>query len=297
MSNNLHADILYDYLVEGFSQQDIANNYGITQSEVSKIIRERYGLNKGNKKWGKGSTNQLGQYPDLSYDDICDFIASGSKDLDGWLNGDGYDDDGYDDDYDDDGCDDSCDDDYEDADENYNGGYQNNTYSGSGSQSNNQSYSQPYNQSYNHPQPTNRKTVRYVNPDDYDDNGNYRRSGLSIDARVFMLILGVVIFGAGWLVSKLGNTTGTFGLYLQILWHSNFLWWGIVTGGIFGFLKYSSCRNLGEVLTTCGTWAWMGAGYVIGGIVFYVKYAYLIPALMLAALGVIIGFIGYKLFY
>ena len=50
MANNFHADILYDYLVEGFSQQDIADRYGEEQSEISRIIREEYGLNRGNVK-------------------------------------------------------------------------------------------------------------------------------------------------------------------------------------------------------------------------------------------------------
>ena len=87
MANNFHADILYDYLVEGFSQQDIADRYGEEQSEISRIIREEYGLNRGNVKWGKGANNQRGKYSFLTYDDICAFIDSGSMDIDDWRGG------------------------------------------------------------------------------------------------------------------------------------------------------------------------------------------------------------------
>ncbi len=283
MANNFHADILYDYLVEGLPQQDIADRYGVNQSEISEIIRETYGLNRGNVKWGKGANNQKGKYSFLSYDDICAFIDSGSMDIDEWLGGnDGYD--NYTEEYNNE---------YED---NYDNSYDNNNYSDTYSNNN---YSNTYNPSYsnNSQYGTGKRRVRYVNPDDYDDNGNYRGSRGSMDGRIVLLGLGVVILILGWLVSKLGNNGGILGQSIQILWHSDYLWWGVATGGIFGFIKYQSSRNLGEVFTTCGTWAWTGLGYVIGAVLFFVNYGIFLPALMLGLLGAIIFLIGYKLFY
>lgn len=278
MANSFHADILYDYLVEGLSQQDIADRYGEEQAEISRIIREDYGLNKGNVKWGKGANNQRGKYSFLSYDDICAFIDSGSMDIDDWLGGDG-------------GCDNYT----EEYDNQYNDNYDNNY---------NNNYSNTYNQSYQNNTYTNtnqygtsKKRVRYVNPDDYDDNGNYHGSKGSMDGRLVLLGLGVIILALGWLVSKIGNNGGILGQSVQILWHSDYLWWGVATGGIFGFLKYQSCKSLGEVFTTCGTWAWTGLGYVVGAVLFFVNYGIFLPALMLGLLGVIIFLIGYKFFY
>ena len=71
--NSIDAEILYDYLVSGMSQSDIADNFDLTQPKVSQIIHS-YGINKGNSQWGKGSRNQAGKFPDLSFDDICDFV-------------------------------------------------------------------------------------------------------------------------------------------------------------------------------------------------------------------------------
>lgn len=276
MANNYHADILYDYLVEGFSQQDIADRYGEEQSEISRIIREEYGLNRGNVKWGKGANNQRGKYSFLTYDDICAFIDSGSMDIDDWLGGNNG---------------------QNDYTEEYDNGYEDN-YDNSYNNYNN-NYSDTYNQSYNNNsqyRETKRK-VTYVNPDDYDDNGNYRGSKGSADGRLVLLGLGVIILFLGWLVSKIGNNGGILGQSIQILWHSDYLWWGVATGGIFGFIKYQSCKSLGEVFTTCGTWAWTGLGYVVGAVLFFLNYGLFLPALMLGLLGVIIFLIGYKLFY
>ena len=276
MANNYHADILYDYLVEGFSQQDIADRYGEEQSEISRIIREEYGLNRGNVKWGKGANNQRGKYSFLTYDDICAFIDSGSMDIDDWLGGNNG---------------------QNDYTEEYDNGYEDN-YDNSYNNYNN-NYSDTYNQSYNNNSQyrgTKRK-VTYVNPDDYDDNGNYRGSKGSADGRLVFLGLGVIILFLGWLVSKIGNNGGILGQSIQILWHSDYLWWGVATGGIFGFIKYQSCKSLGEVFATCGTWAWTGLGYVVGAVLFFLNYGLFLPALMLGLLGVIIFLIGYKLFY
>ncbi len=276
MANNFHADILYDYLVEGFSQQDIADRYGEEQSEISRIIREEYGLNRGNVKWGKGANNQRGKYSFLTYDDICAFIDSGSMDIDDWLGGNNG---------------------QNDYTEEYDNGYEDN-YDNSYNNYNN-NYSDTYNQSYNNNSQyrgTKRK-VTYVNPDDYDDNGNYRGSKGSADGRLVLLGLGVIILFLGWLVSKIGNNGGILGQSIQILWHSDYLWWGVATGGIFGFIKYQSCKSLGEVFATCGTWAWTGLGYVVGAVLFFLNYGLFLPALMLGLLGVIIFLIGYKLFY
>ncbi|MBE7013686.1 MAG: hypothetical protein E7419_00585 [Ruminococcaceae bacterium] len=276
MANNFHADILYDYLVEGFSQQDIADRYGEEQSEISRIIREEYGLNRGNVKWGKGANNQRGKYSFLTYDDICAFIDSGSMDIDDWLGGNNG---------------------QNDYTEEYDNGYEDN-YDNSYNNYNN-NYSDTYNQSYNNNSQyrgTKRK-VTYVNPDDYDDNGNYRGSKGSADGRLVLLGLGVIILFLGWLVSKIGNNGGILGQSIQILWHSDYLWWGVATGGIFGFIKYQSCKSLGEVFTTCGTWAWTGLGYVVGAVLFFLNYGLFLPALMLGLLGAIIFLIGYKLFY
>lgn len=276
MANNFHADILYDYLVEGFSQQDIADRYEEEQSEISRIIREEYGLNRGNVKWGKGANNQRGKYSFLTYDDICAFIDSGSMDIDDWLGGNNG---------------------QNDYTEEYDNGYEDN-YDNSYNNYNN-NYSDTYNQSYNNNSQyrgTKRK-VTYVNPDDYDDNGNYRGSKGSADGRLVLLGLGVIILFLGWLVSKIGNNGGILGQSIQILWHSDYLWWGVATGGIFGFIKYQSCKSLGEVFTTCGTWAWTGLGYVVGAVLFFLNYGLFLPALMLGLLGAVIFLIGYKLFY
>lgn len=276
MANNFHADILYDYLVEGFSQQDIADRYGEEQSEISRIIREEYGLNRGNVKWGKGANNQRGKYSFLTYDDICAFIDSGSMDIDDWLGGNNG---------------------QNDYTEEYDNGYGDN-YDNSYNNYNN-NYSDTYNQSYsnNSQYRGTKRKVTYVNPDDYDDNGNYRGSKGSADGRLVLLGLGVIILFLGWLVSKIGNNGGILGQSIQILWHSDYLWWGVATGGIFGFIKYQSCKSLGEVFTTCGTWAWTGLGYVVGAVLFFLNYGLFLPALMLGILGVIIFLIGYKLFY
>ena len=276
MANNFHADILYDYLVEGFSQQDIADRYGEEQSEISRIIREEYGLNRGNVKWGKGANNQRGKYSFLTYDDICAFIDSGSMDIDDWLGGNNG---------------------QNDYTEEYDNGYEDN-YDNSYNNYNN-NYSDTYNQSYsnNSQYRGTKRKVTYVNPDDYDDNGNYRGSKGSADGRLVLLGLGVIILFLGWLVSKIGNNGGILGQSIQILWHSDYLWWGVATGGIFGFIKYQSCKSLGEVFTTCGTWAWTGLGYVVGAVLFFLNYGLFLPALMLGLLGVIIFLIGYKLFY
>lgn len=101
MVRNDDVDIVYDYLVKGLSQTDIADKYDYNQREISNILTKDYGLNKGNKAWGTGKENQRGRYSNLSYDDIYDFVHSGSKDIETWIyesNNSDYDD--YEDDYD-----------------------------------------------------------------------------------------------------------------------------------------------------------------------------------------------------
>lgn len=321
MANSLHADILYDYLVCGDAQQTIADNYGMSQSDVSKLLREEYGINKYNTKWGRGKHNQAGKYPNLSYDDICAFIDSGSMDLDAWLGGsDGgyYEedyDDGYDDSYDDGYAEDDSYDDGYDADDSYdsNGGGGNGGYSGGnygngggyqapqhGSSGRRVTYVNPDDYTYEGPARSNGgRKVTYVNPDDYDDDGNYRGSGggMSGSARGLLLILGIIILAAGWGIKKLADSENLFGLYLKLLWDVGYLWYGFIPGLIYGFFNYLGTRSIGAVLTNHALYTWTGLGYVIAGIVFFVKYTAFFPALILVLLGLIIGFAGYKLFF
>lgn len=302
MANSLHADILYDYLVCGESQQDIADNYGISQKEVSDLLRLEYGINKHNTKFGRGKHNQAGKYPNLSYDDICAYIDSGSMDLDAWLAGaDGgyyeedYDDGGYDDGYDDSGYDDSYDGGYNDGgyDDGNGGSYGNGGYNGGGgSYGNGGGYQAPQRGGSG-------RRVTYVNPDDYDDDGNYRGSGggMSGSARGLLLILGAVILAVGWGIKKLADSENLFGLYLKLLWDVGYLWYGFIPGLIYGFFNYLGTRSIGAVLTNHALYTWTGLGYVVAGIVFFVKYTAFFPALILVVLGLVIGFAGYKLFF
>lgn len=155
---NIDVDIIYDYIVEGRSQNDIADDYCLTQSEISRKLREDYGFNKGNTAWGTGKSNQSGRYSFLNYEDIEDFVDSGSTNIDKWL-----DDRNNQDDYDDN--------DYEE-DNNY--------------QSNN-SYNNQSTTNYNRPTQQKRK-VTYVNT-----NSGLNLSGKEKLIGLFLLIIAVVI--------------------------------------------------------------------------------------------------------
>jgi hypothetical protein len=121
-------------------------------------LREDYGFNKGNTAWGTGKSNQSGRYSFLNYEDIEDFVDSGSTNIDKWL-----DDRNNQDDYDDN--------DYEE-DNNY--------------QSNN-SYNNQSTTNYNRPTQQKRK-VTYVNT-----NSGLNLSGKEKLIGLFLLIIAVVI--------------------------------------------------------------------------------------------------------
>ncbi len=304
MANQFDADILYEYLVLGYAQTRIAQEHGITQSEVSKLIRA-YHLNEGNVAYGNGDCNQRGRYSNVSYDTICDFIDSGAYSFDEWLGGgDEYYDDGE----------------YYEADEEY--------YDGEEAY-----YEEPdnsgYNESYNSPQQPqyrngrkvtyvnvdeieddgeplyrNGRKVTYVNPDDYDDDGNYIGGGGagSSKGRMMLIIIALIIFGGSWLIKKYSDSS-VIVASLIVLWRTKYLLYGLLPGVIFGLLKYFSCRSLREVLSTCGTWTWTALGLIVSGIAFFAKFsgadsgAALAAAFVMIIPGALIGFIGYKLFY
>ena len=291
MANSLHAEILYSYLVEGESQQSIADRVGIPQSQISQLVREEYGLNKGNRKFGKGNKNQSGRYSDLSYDDICAFIDSGSRDIDAWLSGNdnGYEDD-YEEEYEEEYYDEDDSDDYYDDPQPSGGqGYGNNSY--------NSNVPQPMN-SYSSNQPyvsRSGKKQTYVNVDNYSRTAPPSKT--VIDGRIVLLCLGIVILFVGYLVNKLGSSGSVFGNALTILWKSEFLWIGVVAGGFMGCVNYSRTRTISGAICDVSTWSWTGVAYFSAGIVFFVKYGLFLPSLILAALGVVIFFVGLKLFY
>jgi hypothetical protein len=113
MARKQDVDIIYDYIVEGDSQQSIADTYGLNQKEVSNRLTKDYGFNKGNVAWGTGANNDKGRYSNATREDIEDFIDSGSDDFESWYNN-RYDNDGYDD-YEDSDYDEDNDYDYGDS--------------------------------------------------------------------------------------------------------------------------------------------------------------------------------------
>ena len=263
------ADMLYDYLVSGNSQQTIADDFNMTQPEVSDLFRNRYGLNKGNVKWGKGANNYAGKYPDLSYDDICDFVNSGSDDFDNWYSGG---DDYYNDDYEDtyDNTDDVEDSDYEELIPN--------SYSSSASASNNRGTRSENRGS---------RKVTYVNSDNSNDTwGN-------IVALAFLILICFVL----WLLEGFNSNNLSIWDSFKFIYYSGYLWPSFSLGVVYGLVRFIMSKDLKGVFTNSGIYAWTCVGFIGSGVKCYIDTQVFLPSVMLGVLGLIIGFVGYKLFY
>lgn len=266
MSNkNLDVDIVYDYLVEGDSQQTIADRYDMNQRDISNILTKDYGLNKGNVKWGTGSANQKGQYGHLSYDDISDFVRSGSDDIDEWLsNRYGDSDNDYDDDYDDyDDYGDNEDDDDRKPFDNYN----------------------PINRGYgdtrpiHNPNDRRKRTVNTAPSFDLLDLFNSRLGGI-----LFLVLLVIVLS----VLVEVKAIIQVFPQYLKLLWDGYYVFI------MFGFALinmliriFVNHETVGEILDEPRIYYWLGAGFVFAGVklLFDMEFSLIWPG----AIPVVIG--------
>lgn len=276
------ADMLYDYLVSGFSQSKIADDYGMSQPDVSDLFCKRYGLNKGNTKWGKGKNNYSGKFPDLTYDELCDFVNSGSYDFDNWYNGG---DDYYDDDYDEEEY-------YEEEDDTEDNTYEtpvNNSYSpvSNSSVTSNSGNSHSYSNNNNSQSNRGQRKVTYVNTNNSNDAwGN-------IIALGFLALICFVL----WLVE--GFSSNNVGIWdsLKFIYYSGYLWPSFSLGVIYGIVRFIMSKDLKDVFTCTGLYAWTGVGFVASAIKCYFDTQVFMPSIVLGVIGLIIGFVGYKLFY
>ena len=253
------ADMLYDYLVSGNSQQTIADDFNMTQPEVSDLFRNRYGLNKGNVKWGKGSNNYSGKYSDLSYDDICAFVDSGSRDFDSWY---------------------SDLDDYEEDDEVPVESFK--TYDGP-SKPVSRKVSVPVSNSSPRPRPNNYNNRR--NTSSGDVWGNIAAIGL--------LALICFIF---WLIE--GFSTNNMGLIdcFKFLFEYGYFWASFAFGVIYGVIRGFMSRDIKGLFTSTPLYAWTGLGFVLSGIKCYFDYSIFMPCIVLCVIGIVIWVVSYKLF-
>ena len=252
---NVDVDIIYDYIVEGHSQDDIANDYGFTQSEISKKLREDYGFNKGNTAWGTGKANQSGKYSFLNYEDIEDFVDSGSKNIDRWLDDRDSQDDYEDEDYND----------YEEDDNNY---QPNNSY-------NNQS-----NINYNR-QPQQKRKVTYVNT-----NSGLNLSGKDKLIGLFLLIIAVAV------MSIFENTGETFEYIMYyvtegyLLCSFSFAILYLLVGVFIAKIDFR------DIIQRPHIFIYLAIGFIASGVKYYFDVGYILVSVLAGIIGVICLLIG-----
>ena len=251
-NKNLDVDIVYDYLVDGDSQQTIADRYDMNQREISNILTKDYGLNKGNVAWGTGSANQKGQYSHLSYEDISDFVYSGSDDIDDWLanrgrnnsnNYDDYDEDDYDYDY------------------------------------NNEN---DYNYSHDNNSGTdNRRRTVNVNRPSFDFLNIFEgRFGI-------ILFLILIVIGLSVLL-ELKAILSVFPQYLKLLWdgHYVFIMFGLALINMLVriFVKH---ETVSEIFDEPPIYYWLGTGFILAGakLLFDMGFALIWPGALPIVLG------------
>lgn len=82
LSRREYIDIIHSYISLGQSQEDIASKLDLGQSFVSTVLKS-YGINEKNyEKWGKNTDRGL--FPNLTSQDIAEFVDSGSKSFYTW---------------------------------------------------------------------------------------------------------------------------------------------------------------------------------------------------------------------
>lgn len=264
-NKNIDIDIIYDYLVQGDSQQTIADNYGFNQREISNILTKEYGLNKGNTAWGTGRNNQKGRYSHLSYEDIEDFVYSGSNDIDDWLANRYGDSDGRYDDYNDY-------DDY-DSDEDY-----------------------PDNDNYDNKPIFNKNPI---NTGHRDNRPEYRPKRNTNTVSSFdwfnlfdgkfgtILLLGLLVVVLSILV-KIKTILQMFPSYLKLLWNGKYVFFmfglAFVNLAVRLFVKHETIR---EILDEPRIYYWLGAGFILAGVklLFDMGFAVIWPGAIPIALG------------
>ena len=253
---NIDVDIIYDYIVEGRSQNDIADDYGLTQSEISRKLREDYGFNKGNTAWGTGKANQSGRYSFLNYEDIEDFVDSGSKNIDRWLD-DRNSQDSYDD-YDDN--------DYEE-DNNY--------------QSNN-SYNNQSNTNYNRPNQQKRK-VTYVNT-----NSGLNLSGKEKLIGLFLLIIAVAI------MSVIEKPSEAFE-YIMYYVTEGYLLCSFAFAILYGLVGVFIAKiDFRDIIQRPHMFIYLALGFIACGIKYYFDVGYILVSVLACIIGVISLLIGFN---
>ena len=251
-NKNLDVDILYDYLVDGDSQQTIADRYDMNQRDISNILTKDYGLNKGNVAWGTGKNNQKGCYSHLSYDDISDFVNSGSRDIDDWIENRYGNSDDYDDNYDDDYAND-YDADYDDD------------------------YDDDYN---NNRRDRNRKRTVVNRPsfDLPDFNGRF--------GTILLLILVVIVLSA---LAELKAIIKVFPAYLKLLWNGHYVYimFGLALVHLLVrlFIKH---ETIGEIFDEPPIYYWLGTGFILAGakLLFDMGFALIWPGAIPVVLGI-----------
>ena len=249
---NIDVDIIYDYIVEGRSQNDIADDYGLTQSEISKKLREDYGFNKWNTAWGTGKANQSGRYSFLNYEDIEDFVDSGSKNIDRWLDDrnsqDNYDD--SDEDYEDN--------DYEDMNSN---NYQSNTnYNGATQQ---------------------KRKVTYVNT-----NSGLNLSGKEKLIGLFLLIIAVAVMS---IFEKPSETIEYVMYYVTegyLLCSFAFAILYLLVGVFIAKIDFR------DIVQRPHTFVYLAIGFIASGIKYYFDVGYILVSVIACIIGVICLLIG-----
>lgn len=82
LSRREYIDIIHSYISLGQSQKDIADKLDIEQPFVSTVLKS-YGINEKNyEKWGMNTDRGL--FPNLTSQDITEFVDSGSKSFYTW---------------------------------------------------------------------------------------------------------------------------------------------------------------------------------------------------------------------
>ena len=253
---SVDVDIIYDYIVEGHSQNDIANDYGFSQREISDKLRKDYGFNKGNTAWGTGKANQSGKYSFLNYEDIEDFVDSGSKNIDKWLD-DRNSQDNYDDDYE-----------YNDYDEN---DYEDNNYQSNSNQSNT---------NYNR-QPQQKRKVTYVNT-----NSGLNLSGKEKLIGLFLLIIAVAI------MSVIEKPSEAFE-YIMYYVTEGYLLCSFAFAILYGLVGVFIAKiDFRDIIQRPHMFIYLALGFIACGIKYYFDVGYILVSVLACIIGIICLLIG-----
>lgn len=250
---SVDVDIIYDYIVEGHSQNDIANDYGFSQREISDKLRKDYGFNKGNTAWGTGKANQSGKYSFLNYEDIEDFVDSGSTNIDKWL----------------DDRDSQDNNDYDDSDYN--------DYNDSDDYSDNINYSS---NNYNRPVQQKRK-VTYVNT-----NSGLNLSGKEKLVGLFLLIIAVTI------ISVIENPSEAFE-YIMYYVTEGYLLGSFAFAILYGLVGVFIAKiDFRDIIQRPHMFIYLALGFIACGIKYYFDVGYILVSVIACIIGVVSFLIG-----